>query len=86
MPGCSRLSIDRVVAVAQEAEQLGICCVALFPCVPDEKKTKRAEERYVCVLPLSSSCREFGYGLNRGQHESGRVAAACNTRAGSSDQ
>ena len=31
MPGVNRLSVDRIGAAAQEAEALGIPCVAIFP-------------------------------------------------------
>jgi porphobilinogen synthase len=41
MPGHARLSIDRIVAVADEAVSLGIPGVALFPVVPDAEKDPR---------------------------------------------
>ena len=42
MPGHARLSIDRLVERAAEAEALGIPGVALFPVLPDEFKDPRA--------------------------------------------
>jgi porphobilinogen synthase len=44
MPGCARLGIKRIVAAAREAHQLGIQAVALFPVVPDAKKSRYGEE------------------------------------------
>ena len=38
MPGVSRLTPDRAVACAQEAQSLGIGAVALFPALPDSLK------------------------------------------------
>lgn len=44
MPGVSRLTPDRAVACAQEAQSLGIGAVALFPALPDSLKDKHATE------------------------------------------
>jgi porphobilinogen synthase len=44
LPGVSRWSIDRLVARAKEAAELGIPCVALFPNTPEKLRTERAEE------------------------------------------
>ena len=39
MPGVERLTIDRLVAKAREAADLGIPAIAIFPNTPDELKT-----------------------------------------------
>ena len=44
MPGCSRQSIDRVVATARLAHELGVPAVALFPVIPDDQKNSQATE------------------------------------------
>jgi porphobilinogen synthase len=44
LPGCSRQSIDRAIATAREAYQLGIPAVALFPVVHERLKTPDATE------------------------------------------
>jgi len=54
MPGVERLSIDRTVAAAAEARDLGIPAVALFPKVDARLKTEQAEEAY---NPQSLICR-----------------------------
>jgi len=46
MPGVERLSLDNVIAAADEALLLGIPCIALFPYTPDDKKTPGAEEAW----------------------------------------
>lgn len=46
MPGVARLSIDRLVAAAAEARDLGIPCIALFPAVPAALKSDDAAEAY----------------------------------------
>ena len=46
MPGAERLSIDRLVAKAEEAAALGVPAIAIFPNTPDEKKTPGAEEAW----------------------------------------
>lgn len=44
MPGHSRLTIDKLVALAREAYDLGIPAVALFPYLPEDKKDRFAKE------------------------------------------
>ena len=44
MPGCFRLSINHIVALAREAWALGVPAVALFPVLPDANKDRRATE------------------------------------------
>ena len=46
MPGVNRLSIDLLVEEAIEIAALGIPAIALFPVVPEEKKSLLAEEAY----------------------------------------
>lgn len=46
MPGVSRLSIDLIVEQAIEIAALGIPAIALFPVVPEDKKSLLAEEAY----------------------------------------
>ena len=46
MPGVERLTIDRLVAKAQEAADLGVPAIAIFPNTPDELKTPGAEEAW----------------------------------------
>ncbi len=46
MPGIERLSIDLLVAQANEIQQLGIPAIALFPVVPADKKSPLADEAY----------------------------------------
>ena len=46
MPGVDRLSIDNAVLAAQQAADLGIPCVALFPYTDASKKTSQAEEAW----------------------------------------
>ena len=46
MPGVNRLSIDRIVEAAREAEALGIPCIALFPNTPGALKTDDASEAW----------------------------------------
>ncbi|MGD1923703.1 MAG: porphobilinogen synthase [Paracoccaceae bacterium] len=46
MPGVERLTIDRLVAKAQEAADLGIPAIAIFPNTPDELKPPGAEEAW----------------------------------------
>ena len=41
MPGQARLSIDRLVEQAREAERLGVSGVALFPVLSDPAKDSR---------------------------------------------
>ncbi len=44
MPGCDRLTIDRLLIVAREAQELGIPAVALFPKIDDGLKDEDATE------------------------------------------
>jgi porphobilinogen synthase len=46
LPGVARLSIDRAVEAADEAADLGIPCIALFPHTEDALKTPQAEEAW----------------------------------------
>src|SRR5687767_3620249 len=44
LPGVSRWSVDRLGAMAREARDLGIPCVALFPNTPQQLRTDDARE------------------------------------------
>ena len=44
MPGCARVSIDRAVVQAVEANRAGLAGIALFPVVPDHRKDSRGHE------------------------------------------
>ena len=44
LPGIERLSVDLAVTAAKEAALLGIPAIALFPVIPQEKKTPSAKE------------------------------------------
>lgn len=46
MPGVERLTIDRLVAKAREAADLGVPAIAIFPNTPDALKTPGAEEAW----------------------------------------
>ena len=46
MPGVERLSIDLLVEEARQVADLGIPAIALFPVIPEEKKSLLAEEAY----------------------------------------
>lgn len=46
MPGVERLTVDRVVSAAQEAADLGIPVLALFPATEADKKSPEAEEAF----------------------------------------
>lgn len=46
MPGVERVSIDELLKEAGECLELGIPAIALFPLVPEEKKSEKAEEAY----------------------------------------
>ena len=46
MPNIERLSLDQLLLEAAEVVELGIPAVALFPVVPNEKKSLMAEESY----------------------------------------
>src|SRR5690606_7231239 len=44
LPGVERLSVDRAVAAAEEAAELGIPCIALFPYTEAADKNPEASE------------------------------------------
>lgn len=46
MPGCARLSPDKLLKVAREAFKLGIPAVALFPALDDSLKDRTATESW----------------------------------------
>lgn len=46
MPGVERVSIDELLKEAADALALGIPALALFPLVPEDKKSEAAEEAY----------------------------------------
>jgi porphobilinogen synthase len=54
LPGVSRLSIDRAVAVAREAEKLGIPALALFPVTDKKLKNAQGSE---ALNPKNLLCR-----------------------------
>ncbi|MEC7498159.1 MAG: porphobilinogen synthase [Planctomycetota bacterium] len=54
MPGVERLTIDLAIQKAQEAQQLGIPAIAIFPATPSTLKTPEAEE---ALNPENLACR-----------------------------
>ena len=46
MPGCTRWSLAGLVKEAGEAHALGIPAVALFPALPESRKSPRADEAW----------------------------------------
>ncbi len=46
MPGVDRLSLDLLVEEARKAHELGIPAIALFPVVPDAKKSPEGDEAW----------------------------------------
>jgi porphobilinogen synthase len=46
MPGVNRVSLDKLLSVAEEACELGVPALALFPVVAAECKSEGAEEAY----------------------------------------
>jgi porphobilinogen synthase len=67
MPGVDRLSIDLLVEEALEVESLGIPVIALFPVVPQPKKSLTAEEAYNpdglaqnAVRAIKAACPDLG--------------------------
>ncbi len=46
MPGVERLSVDLLLGVAEQALELGVPALALFPVVEAEKKSEQAEEAW----------------------------------------
>ncbi|MEO0500878.1 MAG: porphobilinogen synthase [Pseudomonadota bacterium] len=57
MPGVERLSVDLVTRAAQEAADLGIPAIALFPNTPADR---RSEEGREAVNPDNLVCRAIG--------------------------
>ena len=67
MPGVERLSIDLLIKEASKAHALGIPAIALFPVVPDAKKSPRGDEAWnpdglipAAVTALKSAVPELG--------------------------
>ncbi|HSR55025.1 MAG TPA: porphobilinogen synthase [Alphaproteobacteria bacterium] len=54
MPGVDRLSIDLLIEAANQAQAMGIPAIALFPAVPDDRKTADAAE---AANPENLVCR-----------------------------
>jgi len=54
LPGVSRFSVDRLAALAREARDLGIPCVALFPNTPAELRSEDGRE---ALNPDNLICR-----------------------------
>jgi porphobilinogen synthase len=46
MPGVSRVSLDRLLGLAEQACELGVPALALFPVVGEAEKSEGAEEAY----------------------------------------
>ncbi len=46
MPGVERVSLDRLLSVAERAQRLGIPALALFPVIDAAKKSEAAEEAW----------------------------------------
>ncbi len=59
MPGVERLTIDELVLEAKQSYQLGIPAIALFPVVPQEKKSEDASEAYNSDGLVQSAAREL---------------------------
>ncbi len=67
MPGVARLSIDELVAEAQEVASLGINAMAIFPCLEQSEKDERGTQaldadNLICraVRALKDSCPQVG--------------------------
>ena len=67
MPGIERLSLDLLVEEAREVEALGIPLIAIFPVVPQEKKSLLGEEAcnpdglaQKAVRDIKSACPDLG--------------------------
>ncbi len=67
MPGVERLSIDLLVAQAEELVALGVPMIAIFPVVESDKKSLEAEEAYNpeglaqrAVRAIKAACPELG--------------------------
>ncbi|SEK44432.1 porphobilinogen synthase [Sphingomonas palmae] len=54
LPGVSRWSVDRIVASAREARDLGITCLALFP---NTQKERRSDDGAEALNPDNLMCR-----------------------------
>jgi porphobilinogen synthase len=59
MPGCARLSVDRLVEKAREAARLGVRGVALFPALDDTLKDPRGRESQNPEGLLQQAVREL---------------------------
>ncbi len=57
MPGVERLSVDLLLAVAEQALELGVPALALFPVVEAGKKSEQAEEAWTPegLVPIAVS-------------------------------
>jgi porphobilinogen synthase len=67
MPGIERLSVDELLREAKQIEALGIPAIALFPVVPDSKKSLTAREAWnpkglvpQAVQALKKACPKLG--------------------------
>lgn len=67
MPGVERLSIDLLVEEARTCVELGIPLLAIFPVVPEQKKSEDAAEAYNpeglaqrAVRAIKAACPELG--------------------------
>ncbi|MBO6557636.1 MAG: porphobilinogen synthase [Pseudomonadales bacterium] len=67
MPGVDRLSIDLLVEEAKAVEALGIPVIALFPVIPQEKKSPHGEEAFNpdglaqnAVRAIKAACPDLG--------------------------
>ncbi|MGH8273541.1 MAG: porphobilinogen synthase [Gammaproteobacteria bacterium] len=67
MPGVERLSVNLLTEEARRAHELGIPAIALFPVVPDEKKSPRGDEAWnpeglipAAVAALKQAVPELG--------------------------
>ena len=67
MPGVERKSVDLLVEEALEVESLGIPLIALFPVIPQEKKTLEGEEAFnpegltqAAVRAIKQACPNLG--------------------------
>ena len=67
MPGVERKSVDLLVEEALEVESLGIPLIALFPVIPQEKKTLEGEEAFnpegltqTAVRAIKQACPNLG--------------------------
>ncbi len=67
MPGVERLSVDLLLAVAEQALELGVPALALFPVVEAGKKSEQAEEAWnpeglvpIAVSALKARFPELG--------------------------